>query len=152
MRLKCASAIAGDLAERERRRRKHQQRRRAALRRHAGEPRGLDAAVGPDAVDQRQPGADLVLRDVEHALLLVEGAGGDFGRMRVDGDGGQAFDRRHVAQVLAEVRLVDRQIVVERQQHGRNDAVRNIMSRAAAFAAPPSVTRCFWIRASGSPA
>ena len=56
------------LAERERRRRKHQQRRSAALRRHAGDARGLDAAVGPDAVDQRQARADLVLRDVEHAL------------------------------------------------------------------------------------
>ena len=102
MRLKCASAIAGVLPERERRRRKHQQRRCAALRRHLGEPRRLDAAVGPDAVDDRQPGADLVLRDVEHALLLVEGAGGDFGRMRVDGDGREALDRGDVAQMLAE--------------------------------------------------
>ena len=42
------------LSQRERRRRKHQQRRRAALRRHAGEARRLDAAVGPDAVYERQ--------------------------------------------------------------------------------------------------
>ena len=46
--------------------------------------------------------------------------------MRVDGDGGQAFDRRDVAQMLAEACLVDRQIVVERQQHRRNHAVGNI--------------------------
>ena len=108
MRLKCASAIAGDLAERERRRRKHQQRGRAALRRHARDARGLDAAVGPDAIDERQPRADFILRDIENALLLIEGAGGHFGRMRIDGDGRKTFDRRDVAQMLAEAWLVDR--------------------------------------------
>ena len=65
--------------------------------------------------------------DIEHAPLLIEAAGGDLGRMRVDGDGGQPLDRRHVAQVAAEALLVDREIVVERQQHGRNDAVGNVM-------------------------
>ena len=138
MRLKCASAIAGVLPERERRRRKHQQRRSATLLRHACDTRRLEAAVGPDAVDQRQPAADLVLRDVEHALLLVEGAGGDLGRMRIDGDGRQPFDRGDVAQMLAEVRFVDRQIVLERQQHRRNDAVRDYM-----FCAVASPLSCF---------
>ncbi len=33
---------------------------------------------------------------------------------------------RHVAQVAAEALLVDRQVVVERQQHRRNDAVRDV--------------------------
>ena len=83
-------------------------------------------AVGPDAVDQRRLVADLAAGDVEHALLLVEGAGRHFGRMRVDGDGGQPFGRRHVAQVLAEVRLVDRQVVMERQDDGRDDAMRDV--------------------------
>ena len=115
------------LSERERRRRKHQQRRGAALLRHAGDAGGFEAAVGPHAVDDRQPAADLVLRDVEHAALFVEAAGGDLGRMGVDGDGGKARGRRHVAQVLAEARLVDRQIVRERQEDGRNDAVRHIV-------------------------
>src|SRR5262249_36235448 len=54
---------------------------------------------------------------------LVEAAGGDLGRMRVDGDGGKALRRRDVAQMTAEALLVDREIVVERQQHGRDDAV-----------------------------
>ena len=47
--------------------------------------------------------------------------------MRVDGDRGKPFDRRDVAQVAAEALFVDREIVVERQQHGRNDAVGNVM-------------------------
>ena len=67
--------------------------------------------------------ADLVLRNREHAPLLLEGAGGDLGRMGVDGDGGDAGRRRHVAQMLAETRLVDGEIGIERQQHGRDDAV-----------------------------
>ena len=75
MRLKCASAMAGDWPSVNGAGGNTKQRRGAALRRHAGEPRGLDAAVGPDAVDQRQLAADFVLRDVEHAALLVEGAG-----------------------------------------------------------------------------
>ena len=41
-------------------------------------------------------------------------------------DGGNALGRRHVAQVAAEARLVDRQVVVERQQHGRDDAVGDV--------------------------
>jgi hypothetical protein len=34
----------------------------------------FEAAVGPDAVDDRQPAADLVPRDVKHPALLIEGA------------------------------------------------------------------------------
>ena len=114
------------LAEREGRRREHQQRRRAALGRHARNARRLEAAVGPDAVDDRQAVADLVLRDLEHAALLLERAGGDLGRVRVDGDRRDAGRRRHVAQMLAEARLVDGEIGIERQQHRRDDAVRNV--------------------------
>ena len=71
--------------------------------------------------------ADLVLRDVEHAPLLLERAGADLGRMRVDGDGGKAFDRGDVAQMLAEARFVDRKIVLERQQHRRDYALGDIV-------------------------
>src|SRR6516162_2114306 len=48
----------------ERRWRKHQKRGGAALSRHARKPRRLDATVGPDAIDQRQFGADLFLRNL----------------------------------------------------------------------------------------
>jgi hypothetical protein len=90
------------LPERERRRRKHQKRGGAARFRHPGDPRGFKAAVGPYAVHDRQPAADLVLRYVEDTALFVEGAGGNLGRMSVDGDGRKAWRRCHVAQVLAE--------------------------------------------------
>ena len=115
------------LTHRERRRREHQQRGGAAVGRHARDPRRLDAAVGPDAVDDGETLADLVLRDGEHAPLLIEAAGGDLGRMGVDGDGGEALHRGDVAQMAAEALLVDREIVVERQQHGRDDAVRDVV-------------------------
>ena len=95
------------LTERERRRREHQERRGAPLFRHPGDAGGFEAAVGPDAVDDRQLAADLVLRDGEHAALLIESAGGDLGRMGVHGDGGEALDRRDVLQMLAEALLVD---------------------------------------------
>ena len=121
------------LAERERRRRKHQQRRGAALLRHSRDARGFEAAIGPDAVDDRQPAADLVLGDVEHAALLLETAGSDLGRMGIDGDGGKPLDRRHVGKMLAEALFVDREIVRERQKHGRNDAMRHIMGVTGHF-------------------
>src|SRR6185295_13254599 len=98
----------------------------AAGGRHLGEAGGLEAAVGPDAVDQRRGVADLAAGDVEHALLFVEGARGHLGGMRVDGDGGQTIDRGDVAQMLPEVRLVDREIVVERQDDRRDDAMRDV--------------------------
>ena len=47
--------------------------------------------------------------------------------MSVDGDGRKAWRRCHVAQVLAEAPFVDRQVFRERQQDGRNDAVRHII-------------------------
>jgi len=125
MRLKCPSARP--LPEGERRRRKHQKRRGAALRRHACKPRRLDAAVGPDAIDQRQFGADLLLRNLEYTPLFVEGARADLRRMRVNGNRRKPFDRRHVAQMLAEALFVDREIVVEGQQHRRDYAVRDVV-------------------------
>ena len=39
----------------------------------------------------------------------------------------------HVAQVLAEARLVDRQVVMERQDDGRDDAMRDDSSCDGAF-------------------
>src|SRR6478736_233 len=46
--------------------------------------------------------------------------------MRVDGDRRQSFRRDDVAQVLPEIRLVDRQVVMERQDDGRDDAMRDV--------------------------
>src|SRR6516164_9738519 len=65
--------------------------------RHAGDPCCLEAAVRPDPIDERQPRPDLVACDVEHLALFVERARGDFGRVRVDGDGRDAIGRRDVA-------------------------------------------------------
>ena len=107
MRLKCASAMAGDLPSVNGAGGNTRSAEAPPSRRHAGDARRLEAAVGPDAVDDRQPAADLVLRDIEHAPLLVEAAGGDFGRMGVDGDGGNVRRRRDVAQMLAEALLID---------------------------------------------
>jgi hypothetical protein len=126
MRLKWATAISGDWFSV----------KGAALGRHAGDPRRFQAAVGPHAVDDRQPPADLVLRDVEHPALLVECAGGDFRGVGVDGDGGNALGGRHVAQVTAEALLVDRKVIVERQQHGRDDAVRDVLGVTGHVGAP----------------
>ncbi len=71
--------------------------------------------------------ADLVLRDVEHAALFLESAGGDFGGMRIDGKRRKAFDGGDITQMLAEIRLVDRQVVLERQQYRRDHAMRDIV-------------------------
>ena len=114
------------------------------MRRHAGETSGFNAPVGPDAIDQRKPSADLVLRDLEHTSLLVEGARSDLRRVRVDRNRRQAFHRRHIAQVLAEARLVDCKIIIERQQHGRNYAVGNI--RRVTRHSPSSSDRRFHAR------
>ena len=56
--------------------------------------------------------------------------------MRVDGDGRQSLGRGHVAQVLAEARLVDRQVVEERQQYGRDHAMRDIVLVTGHFRSP----------------
>src|SRR5215831_11602754 len=61
--------------------------------------------------------------EMASARRCFETAGGDLGRMRVDGDGGEPFGGRHVAQMAAEALFVDRKVIVEGQQHGRNDAV-----------------------------
>ena len=86
-----------------------------------------------DAVDERHAIADLVLREVENALLLFEAAGGDFGRVGVYRNCRQALGPRHVAQVTAEAALIDGKVLVERQQHGRNDAVRDVMGMSGHF-------------------
>ena len=91
----------------------------------------LPSAQMPLTIGSRPPISSL--RDLEHAALLVEAAGGDLGRMGIDGDGREALGRRDVAQMLAEALLVDRQVVLERQQDGRNDAVRHIMGVAGHF-------------------
>jgi len=83
---------------------------------------------GWNGVDDVFSGADnffLAYAPAADPALLVEGARRDLGRMRVDGDARKALHRRDVAQVAAEVLLVDREIVMERQQHRRDDAVRD---------------------------
>ena len=60
--------------------------------------------------------------------------------MRVDCDGGQALHRGDIAQMGAEARLVDREIVVERQQHGRDDALGYEIRMAAHVSSPPVQT------------
>src|SRR4029079_983634 len=92
----------------------------------SGLRRRVDPPVRPDAVHQRQARADLILRDLKYTLLLIEAARSDFSRVRVDGDRGQAFHGRAVAQMLAEAGLIDREIVVEWQKNRRNYAVRDI--------------------------
>ena len=107
MRLKCASAISGDWpsvngaggntssAEAP---------PSAAMRAIRAASR-LPSAQMP--LTMRQPVADLVLGDIEHAPLLIEGAGGDFGRMRVDGDRGKpstaATSRRWLRKLFSSI-------------------------------------------------
>ncbi len=55
--------------------------------------------------------------------------------MRVDGNRRQPVDRGDVAQMRPEALLIDRKIVEERQQDGRNDAVRRILGVAGHVAA-----------------
>ena len=72
-----------------------------------GEAGRFQASVRPDAVDDWQATADLLLRDVEHALLLLERTGGDFGRMGIHRDGGYPGGRGDMAQMRAKAFLVD---------------------------------------------
>jgi hypothetical protein len=89
----------------------------------ARDARRLQAAVGVDAVHDRQPRADLVHRDLEDLLLLLERARGDLGRVRVDGDRRQPAHGGDIAQVLAIGLLVDGEVGVKRQQAGGDDAL-----------------------------
>jgi len=84
-----------------------------------------DVKVSCDKRD-KEPAALLI----EHPVLLIEGAGCDLSRVRVDSDGCQPFGRGDVAQMRAEGRLVDRQVLVERQQNGGNDAARDVLAHA----------------------
>jgi hypothetical protein len=117
----------------------------------SSDARGFDAPVRPDAVHQRQARADLILRDIEHTLLFVECARSDFGRVCVDGDRRQALDRSHIAQVPAEACLVDREIVVERQEHCRNHAVRNISLPLCHEPSPSEIAAASIIQTTSAP-
>ena len=75
----------------------------AGLIHHAREAGGLEAAIGVDAADHRQPIADLVDRRFKQCPLLVEGTAADLGRMAIDGHSGKPMDCRDVPQVLAGV-------------------------------------------------
>ena len=66
MRLKWASAISGDCCSVNGAGGNDEQRRGAAISSHTCDARGFERAVGPDAVDDGQPGADLVLRDRQY--------------------------------------------------------------------------------------
>ena len=126
MRLKCAIAICRRLPQRERRRREHQQGGCAALRRHAGDARRLEAAVGPDAVDDRQPSpiSSCAISSTRRCSSKVQEATSVECALTVMAE--MPARRRHVAQVLAEARLVDRKVVMERQEDGGDDAVRDV--------------------------
>ncbi len=130
MRLKCSTAMAGDCCQGEWRGREHEQRRGAAFFGHASDPRSLKAAISPDAINQRELSTDLVLGDIQHPALLLESAGGDLGRMGIDGNRGQVRNRSDVAQVFAEAFLVDRKVIEKRQQDRRNNAVGQVMGVA----------------------
>src|SRR4051794_8665165 len=82
-------------------------------------------------MNDRQLAADFLSGDVHDAALLVRGAGGDFSGVGVDRDCRQSLHRAHIAQMSAEIRLVDRQILVERQQHRRNHALGYEIAMAA---------------------
>ena len=146
MRLKCASAICGDwprLNGAGGNTKSAEAQPSAAMRARRTASR-LQSAQMP--FDQRQLGPDSVLRDIKHAALLAETAGGDLGRVRVDGDGREAFDGGHASKVLAEARLVDGEIAIKWQQHRRDHAVRDIVN-------PRSPIRdqiCIWIPGSGA--
>jgi hypothetical protein len=56
--------------------------------------------------------------------------------MGVDRDGRQSWYRPDVAQVGSEARLVDRQIIVEREQYRRNNALRHEIGMAAHVPSP----------------
>ena len=53
--------------------------------------------------------------------------------MRIHGDGRKAVRRGDVAQMGAEALLVDGEIVVERQQHRRDDAMGQVMGVTGHF-------------------
>ena len=134
MRLKCSTAIAALWPERERRRREHQQRRGAACGRHLGEARRFEAAVGPDAVDQRQLVADLVAGDFEHAASArrtVQDATSVECALMVTADSPSAevTSRRCLRKLASSID----EVVMERQDHGRDDAMRDIALVTAAF-------------------
>jgi hypothetical protein len=114
------------LAEAEHARGENEQRRSTPGLRHARDAGTFEGAFRVDAVDDRQPVADLFLRELEHAPLLVERAGRDFRGVRVGGDCRDPFDRGDVAQMRAVGGLVDGKVFVERQQHRGNDALRNV--------------------------
>src|SRR5215475_4418353 len=115
----------GVLPEGERRRRKHQQRRRAARSRSTRNPGGLLAAVRPYAVHDRQLVADLTGRYFHDATLLLERAASDLGRVGIDRNRAKPVRRRDLAQMSAKASFVDRKVVREGQQYGRNDALGN---------------------------
>ena len=133
----------GRLAKGEGRRREHQQRRSAAGLGLPRDPRRLQAAVRPDAVNDRQFAADFLARDLHDATLFVARARGDLGRVRVDRDRRQSLHRGDVAQMSAEARLVDREIVVQRQQDGRDHTLGHEIRMAAHVSSPSALFLSF---------
>src|ERR1700721_2972545 len=53
--------------------------------------------------------------------------------MRVDGNGREPLGGGHIAQMTAEAALIDGEIVIEGEQHGRNDTVRNVVRMSGHF-------------------
>jgi hypothetical protein len=98
--------------------------------------RRLQAAVGPDAVNDRQSVTCFLSSDFHDAPLFFAGARGDLGRVRVDRDRRKPLHRRDVAQMRPETGLVDREILVERQQHRRYHTLRHEIGMAAHLSSP----------------
>lgn len=69
---------------------------------------------------KRKPPRHAIHRKREQALLLVEGAGGDFRGVRVHGDRRYAAHSGQVVEMRAERRLVDGQVLLERQEARRD--------------------------------
>src|SRR5713226_9671831 len=72
-------------------------------------------------------------------MLLVLGAGGYLSRVGIDRDRRQSLHRPDVAQVSSEARLVDRQILVKRQQHRWNHTLWYEIGMAAHVSSPSAL-------------
>ena len=104
-----------------------------------GNAGGFEAAIGIDPGDDRQPVAELVHREAHDLALLIDRAGMHFGGMAIDGQRRNTGDRGDIAQMLAIGGFVDREIGFERQQHRRDDALRQPILEARHRHRPPAV-------------
>ena len=84
----------------------------------------LPSAQMPLTIGRRSPISSCAISSTRRCSSKVQEATSvECALMVMAGDAGR---RRHVAQVLAEARLVDGEVGIERQQHRRDDAVGNV--------------------------